>query len=242
MSQLANTSRYLIDIAIYRDYSDISRYINISIKTKSIRYRNRIQINIVIFDNIVISPKLTWYIYSPKPVNYFYIKHQVEQKFSSSKGHFYDETVNFCLKTLQRAQQQKHRAPQQSLWLPWVVGRGLKHAINICHIIWQSLPLMCSPSLVLFPPLLHLNLTEEVNMVVLMLLSLSFCLWFLIGFSHKKKNDCTNPRGYTAGSLVYYLIYSLQWGFFPANSLERRLVCLVWHEALQQGVLVDHSC
>ena len=49
MSQLANTSRYLIDI---------SRYIDISIKTKSIRYRNHVQINIVIFDNIVISPKL----------------------------------------------------------------------------------------------------------------------------------------------------------------------------------------
>ena len=61
MSQLANTSRYLIDIAIYRDYRDrdISRYIDISIKTKSIRYRNRFQINIAIFDNIVISPKLT---------------------------------------------------------------------------------------------------------------------------------------------------------------------------------------
>ena len=42
----------------YRDYRDISRYIDISIKTKSIRYRNRFQINIAIFDNIVISPKL----------------------------------------------------------------------------------------------------------------------------------------------------------------------------------------
>ena len=43
----------------YRDYRDISRYIDISIKTKSIRYRNRFKINIAIFDNIVISPKLT---------------------------------------------------------------------------------------------------------------------------------------------------------------------------------------
>ena len=48
--------RYLINITLYRD---ISRYIDISIKTKSIQYRNRFQIGIAIFDNIVISPKLT---------------------------------------------------------------------------------------------------------------------------------------------------------------------------------------
>ena len=34
------------------------RYIDISIKTKSIRYRNCFQISIAIFDNIVVSPKL----------------------------------------------------------------------------------------------------------------------------------------------------------------------------------------
>ena len=40
-------------------YHDISQYIDISIKTKPIWYRNRFQISIAIFDNIVISPKLT---------------------------------------------------------------------------------------------------------------------------------------------------------------------------------------
>ena len=52
---IAIFNRYLIDIATYRD---IPRYIDISIKTKSIRYRNCFQIIIAIFDNIVISPKL----------------------------------------------------------------------------------------------------------------------------------------------------------------------------------------
>ena len=48
--------RSLIDIA---KYLDISRYIDISIKTKLIQYRNRFPNSIAIFDNILISPKLS---------------------------------------------------------------------------------------------------------------------------------------------------------------------------------------
>ena len=61
MSQLGNTSRY---IAIRRDMRyilNISRYIDISIKTKLTRYRNRFQISSAIFDNIVVTPKLSSY-------------------------------------------------------------------------------------------------------------------------------------------------------------------------------------
>ena len=46
---------------IHCDIAILNQYRDISIKTKSIRYRNRYQISIAIFDKIVVPLKLTYY-------------------------------------------------------------------------------------------------------------------------------------------------------------------------------------
>ncbi len=44
------------------------------------------------------------------------------RQFSSGKGHS-RRKMKICIGTLQRAPPQKHRAPRQLLWVPWVILR-----------------------------------------------------------------------------------------------------------------------